>query len=145
MSIVAVVSGAFCSGGEISKQVAKRLGYKWEREPFIHESARKFDATAAKLARTMTGDRTLLNALTREYEKDVAYLKTTMAEMLAGDDIVRQGPATHLIPSTVSHVLKVGIIADDEKARPAGRTGPDPGRTAIGKSGRCRPADLQGH
>jgi two-component system, OmpR family, response regulator CpxR len=114
MPIIAVVSGAFCSGGRISKQVADRLGYKWKREAFIHEAARKFDATATKLARTMTGDRTLLNTLTREYEKGVAYLKATMAGMLAGDDIVRQGPAAYLIPSTVNHVLKVGITADDD-------------------------------
>ena len=114
MSIIAVVSGAYCSGDGISKRVADRLGYAWEGEAFIQKAARKFDTTATKLARAMTGDRALLNVLTREYEKSVVYLKVAMAEMLARDDIVYHGPATHLIPSAIGHILKVGIIADDD-------------------------------
>ncbi len=126
MSIIAVVSGLYCSGDAISKQVSDRLGYTLESESFIQEAAREFDTTPTKLTRAMTGDRALFNVVTREYEKSVAYLKAAMAEMLARDDIVYHGPATYLIPPMIDHVLKVGIIADDAyRIRQAAESGVD--------------------
>ena len=112
MSIIAVVSGIYCSGEEIAKQVADRLAYALVGEELIETAAQKFDTSPDKLARAMTGDRSFFNVVTHEYEKSIVYLKAALAELIARDSLVYHGPATHLIPPTISHVLRVGIVAD---------------------------------
>jgi CheY-like chemotaxis protein len=50
---------------------------------------------------------------TRDREKGLIYVRAALAEMIAQDDTVYFGPATHLIPKDITHVLRVGIVADE--------------------------------
>ncbi len=114
MSIIAVFSGAYCSAEEIVQQVADRLGYTMVSQALIEKAAHKFGTEAEKLARAMTGSRGFFNALTHEWEKSLIFTKSALAEMLGTDEQIYHGPATHLIPSTISHVLRVGVVAEPD-------------------------------
>ena len=112
MSIIAVASGIYCSGEEIAQRVADRLAYALVGEELIDTAAQKFGTAADKLARAMTGDRSLFNVVTHEHEKSIVFLKAALAELLARDSLVYHGPATYLIPPAISHVLRVGVVAE---------------------------------
>ncbi|MBW2525401.1 MAG: response regulator [Deltaproteobacteria bacterium] len=114
MSIVAVFSGAYCSAEAIAQKVADQLDYAVFGDELLQEAARKLGASDKMLARSMTGARAFLNMFTRDREKGLIYVRAALAEMLAKDDLVYLGPATHLIPKEISHVLRVGIVADDD-------------------------------
>jgi two-component system response regulator CpxR len=114
MSIVAVFSGAYCSAETIARKVAERLDYAFFGDELLREAARKLGASDKMLSRSMTGARAFLNMFTRDREKGLIYVRAALAEMIAQDDLVYLGPATHLIPKAITHVLRVGIVADDD-------------------------------
>jgi len=114
MAVIAVFSGAFCSAEQIIGQVAQRLGYSVVGPELIEQAAQSFGTSAEKLARAMTGSRGFLDAITHEWAKSIVYLKAALAQLLKTDDQIYHGPAMHLIPGALTHVLRVGIIADQE-------------------------------
>jgi two-component system response regulator CpxR len=111
MSIIAMVSGVFCSGEEIATRVAERLGYRLVGDGLLETAAKQFGTSEKKLARAMAGDRSLFNSVTHEYEKSVIYLKAASAELLTKDELVYHGPAAYLMPQSIGHVLRVGVQA----------------------------------
>ena len=91
MSIIALVSGIYCSGDEIAKQLAERLEYDLVSGELAEDAAQKFGTTVDKLNRAMSGDRALFNIITHDHEKSVVYLKAALAEL--GVDFVLEGSA----------------------------------------------------
>lgn len=112
MSLIAVFSGDHSSAEEIVQQVADRLSYKIVARELLEEAAREFNVAEDKLARALTGSRGFFNALTREWEKSLIYTRAALAQLLRTDEQIYHGPATHLIPAAISHVLRVGVVAD---------------------------------
>lgn len=111
MPIVAIVSAVHSAGEEIARQVAKRLHYTYLGEELIEEAAKSFAVSADQLRRAM-GKRGLRDSVTHEQEKSIVYIKATLAQHLLQNDLVYHGPAAHLIPASISHTLKVGIVGD---------------------------------
>ena len=122
MSLIAVFSGDHSSAEEIVQQVADRLSYKIVARELLEEAAREFNVAEDKLARALTGSRGFFNALTREWEKSLIYTRAALAQLLRTDEQIYHGPATHLIPAAISHVLRVGV----SPTRRTGSPGPRP-------------------
>jgi two-component system response regulator CpxR len=112
MSIIAVFSGAYSAGEKISQTVARLLDYTLIGDRLLSEAAQAHGTSVDRLARATTGERAFFNKVTHEWEKSIIYIKATLAQYLAKDDLVVHGPAMHLIPREISHVLKVAIVAD---------------------------------
>ncbi len=112
MAIISIFSGSFCHGEEIAPKVAETLHYELIEQKLYDLTSQKYDLPAEKLLKAMLGKVTFLNKLTHDREKAVARVKLMLAEMAATDDIVLTGPAGHLFPRTVAHVLKTCIIAN---------------------------------
>jgi CheY-like chemotaxis protein len=112
MSVIAIFSGVYSSAEEIAQRVADELGYALIGQELLDDAASRFDTTTKKLARALSGDRGIFDGMTHESDKAIVYLKAALAERLKADDLVYLGPATHLIPRTISHVLRVAIVAD---------------------------------
>lgn len=112
MSLVTIFSGPFCGAEAIAEQVAERMEYVLSGEDLLERAAAAHGTTAAKLARAMTGDRSLFDGLTHEREKSLTYIKAALAEALADDNHVLLGPAVQLVPRSIGHVLRVCIVAD---------------------------------
>ncbi len=114
MAIVGIFSGSFCHGEEIADKAATRLNYERIEQRLLEQTSRSYDVDVDKLIRSMTGKAPFLNRLTREREKNIAYLKVTLAELIQLDKRLLFGHATHLLPSTVPHILKVCVIANHD-------------------------------
>lgn len=114
MAIVAIFAGTFCHADEVVEKVQERLGYAPLAERLLDETSRRHGIPAKKLLHAMTGSAPLLNRYTHEREKSIAYLKSVLAELILDDNQILYGSAAHLLPRTISHILKVCIIANHD-------------------------------
>ena len=114
MSIIAVFGGFYSGGEEIAREVANRLNYTFVSDNLLNETAKTYETSVDKLERAMTGELALFNSVTHEWEKSIMYIKAVLAEYLLSVDIVYYGSALHFIPTEISHVLKVAIVADQK-------------------------------
>lgn len=127
MSSVAIVGGMYCSGGLIAKQVADRLGFKSVGQELLVETAAKYGTSVKKLARALTGSRPFFDGLTHDQDESLIYIRAALAELVSADNLVYRGVAAHLIPSEITHMLRVCLVADREHRvqRAAERDGVD--------------------
>jgi len=112
VAIVTVFSGSYCHGKEIAQKVTKQLGYKSIEEKVLDITVEKYGSTKEKLLKSIKGQLTLFNAFTHDREKNFARLKLSLAELMVDDNILLYGYTGHLLPRTISHVLKTCIIAN---------------------------------
>ena len=112
MAIISIFSGSFCRGEEIAEKAAQVLNYKRIDDILIGETSAEFDVAAKKLEQTLQGEVPALNKFTREKEKNTAFLRTVLARLIEDDNLVIHGPAVHLLPRNISHILRVCVIAD---------------------------------
>jgi two-component system response regulator CpxR len=112
MSVIALVSESYCAGEEIARQVAERLGYSLVSQELYEAAADKFDVPVETLQRALSGERSLLEAFTRDYERSVSYVKAVLSQMLIQQYFVFHGVAMRLIPQAITHVLRVGIVGE---------------------------------
>ncbi len=111
MAIITIFSGEGCNGEEISQLVAEQMGYNRIGESLRTETSRRFNIPIDNFRQALSGRLSLFNKFTREREKNIAGFKKVLAELLEDDNLLLHGFATHLLPSSVSHVLKVCLIA----------------------------------
>ncbi|MBN1212288.1 MAG: response regulator [candidate division Zixibacteria bacterium] len=114
MAIIAIFSGSFCEGEVIAARVAEELGYESVGDKIIAEAARRCDTDPDKLLRSLSGHSPLFGRLTHAREKNIASLRAVLSEFLVEDKQLIFGPAVHLIPRYIAHVLKVCIIANHD-------------------------------
>jgi two-component system, OmpR family, response regulator CpxR len=114
MAVISIFSGSYCQATEVAKKTAEKLGYKVIADELIAKTSEKYNIPAEKILKVLTGPTPFFNKLTREKERYTAYVKEVLAETLQSNDLVYHGLATLLIPSGISHVLKVGIYADHQ-------------------------------
>jgi len=112
LAIITIFSGSYCGGDEVVAGTVARLGYKSIERQLFEETGKRYQTSVEKLERSLYGAEPLLNRLTHEREKNIAYLKVVLAELIAADNVVIHGCAAHLLPRTIPHVLRVCIIAN---------------------------------
>jgi CheY-like chemotaxis protein/cytidylate kinase len=112
MAIVLIFSGSFCHGDEIADAVAQRLGYDRIDAEVIRKASRDRGVPEPKLVKAMSGPPPFFNRLTHEREKNLAYVKAALADLIQQDDVVYHGFASHFVPQAVTHALRVCLIAN---------------------------------
>ena len=111
MAIICIISGSFCHGDEIADMVCGELGYKRIDGELIKLVEERFGGSEASVRRTMHGSPPFFNRLTHERERNLASLRLAMAELIQPDNLVFHGLAGFLLPRSLSHVLRVCLIA----------------------------------
>jgi ActR/RegA family two-component response regulator/cytidylate kinase len=112
MAVVTIFSASHCHEDEVALAVADHLSYRLlSSEELIAQAASRFDVADKTLSGAMHGSLSFLNRLTREKERSVTYLRSTLAELIADDRLVYHGFAGHLLPDSLSHVLRVALVA----------------------------------
>ncbi len=114
MAIITLFSGPYCSGDEVAQGVADHLGYQRVDEEVLVEAAKRSKLTVDKLKRSLSGSPGFLGKFTKEHERALAYLRAALADMLHRDNLVLHGYVTHLIPLSITHVLKICLIANTD-------------------------------
>jgi two-component system response regulator CpxR len=114
MAVITIFGGAFCQIEEVVPKVAQELGCQIIDEQILEEAARRFKTSREKLEKALVGPEPFFNKLTHEREKHVAWLRLVVAEMMQPDKVIVRGCLGHLIPRTISHVLRVCLIANHD-------------------------------
>ncbi len=112
MAIVAIISGSFCHGDDVADLAAEQTGYSRIEEKLLEETSRRYDTSREKLRKSMTETGSFFDKYRRLREKNIARLKNVLADLIQSDNLLLSGPAGHLLPRTVSHTLKVCVIAN---------------------------------
>ena len=112
MAIVTIFGGSYCHADEIAKAVTERLHYESIEERLIDITAERYEISKEKLVKSIKGQATFFNKLTHDREKNIARLKLVLAELTAKDNCLLAGFGGHLLPRTVTHILRTCIIAN---------------------------------
>lgn len=113
MPVIAIFSGSYCNADPIVEAAQGQLNYRLINDAALVAAASKESGIAqGKISRAFKAKPSLFNKFTREREQALAYLRLATAKALDEDGLIVHGFCTHLIPTKISHVLKVCLIAD---------------------------------
>ena len=126
MSVMTLFSSSFCGMESLEAQLLQRTGYRLITDAEMVKHASSLSGIdEKKIASVFKAKASVFNKFTQEKERSVAWLRLSMAEMLTMDNLIISGFCGHLIPKTITHVLRICVIAD-MKAR-IDRAGVDDG------------------
>ncbi len=109
-----MIIGSFCRGEEVSQLVSERLQYRSLNEILFKEMRERYGLSEDKIHKSLLGSESILGKYRRERQKNITYLKTVLAELIQDDNQILQGPVSWLLPSTISHILRICIIANHD-------------------------------
>jgi len=113
MSIITFFSGAFCDGAPIIEKCREQTGYPVIDDARILSEAGKISGLPEKkITGAFSAKTSIFNQFTHEKERSVAYLRLAVSSLLNNDNLIISGASGILIPKTISHVLRVCLIAD---------------------------------
>jgi two-component system response regulator CpxR len=113
MSIISVVSATFCREDEVIQGVLDRTGLRLVTDQdLVNRAAKSSGMSEAAIAKAFSSKRSVFNSFTRERERTIAHLKVAVAQVVAGDGVLLAGFCAHLVPSRISHALRVCLVAD---------------------------------
>lgn len=125
MPIITLFSGLFCREQQVIDDIRASTGYRViSDDAVVAEASRKFGVPEGKVRRACAAKTSVFNRFTREKESCVAYLKCALGGLLDGEHLLVSGFTSHLIPTRISHALRVCLIADmNYRRRVAGESG----------------------
>lgn len=101
-----------CHGEKVAALTAESMGFDRIDESLYTTSSKQFNIPRDKFVSALSGRVSLFNKFTREREKHIAGFKKIMTGLMKDDNILLHGIASSLIPGTISHVLRVCLIAN---------------------------------
>lgn len=115
MSIITITANSYCKGKQIAKSVAKRLEYEYaDSEIILPLVSKKFGVSESKLVQTLKDIPSSIAMFSQAKQEHIIYIDTMLAEYMLKNDIVYYGAVGLPLVQSISHVLKVRIIADLE-------------------------------
>ena len=112
MSIISIFSGGFCQEEPIIREIITRTGYRHiSDDEVVDEASGSSKLAPSKLKRAFSAKTSIFNKFTLEKERSLAYIKLAVADMIATGKAIITGYAGLLIPTAVSHNLRVCLIA----------------------------------
>jgi cytidylate kinase len=115
MAIITISRGCFSHGKEIAESVAKKLGYECISEEILLEASELFQVPETKLFESLHDAPGLLERLTHARQRFIDGFQAMLLEHVVRDNVVYHGFAGQIFLGSISHVLKVRVIADMEK------------------------------
>jgi CheY-like chemotaxis protein/cytidylate kinase len=106
-------SGVFCKDDAVIREVLSKTGYKAITDNEVAAKAGKISGMSeSKIRQAFSAKTSVFNRFTHEKERSVAYLRRALAEIMAEDNLIIAGFSGMLIPETITHALKICLIAD---------------------------------
>ncbi len=114
MPDVTIFSSNFCKAEETYQELLKQTNLKHLNDDVLIDNASKISAlTDEQFNRLFAGKTSVFNTFTHERERGLAYMKIVVAEALKDNSCLITGFSSHLIPRSIHHILKVGLIGDN--------------------------------
>ncbi|GAB6145700.1 cytidylate kinase-like family protein [Desulfocicer niacini] len=114
MSIVTISRGSSSMGKAVAEKVAATLGYKVLSRDLLLNASDKFHVSQQSLLQALHDAPGLKDRYKNTKQIYLAYVRATLLEMVAGDNVVYHGLAGHLLLKGLDHVLKIRIIGNLE-------------------------------
>lgn len=114
MSVVAISRGSYSRGREIAERVAHNLGYACISREVLEDASKQFGVSEVDLLRALRDAPSLMDRLTFEKEKYVAFVQVSLLEHIQRDNIVYHGLAGHYFLRGIPHVVKVRVVGERE-------------------------------
>ena len=115
MAIVVIDGGSFCHADDVAAALGEQIELdRLDDERLFSVAHDRFGVEPRRLARLMYGSRTMLDRARRDEARLVAYLRAAVADAVSRDRQLYLGGAGHLIPPSITHVLKVCIGGTSE-------------------------------
>lgn len=113
MSVITVFNALHCNEHLIVPQLVAKTGYRLVEDGEIVALAGRLSGIAPdRVSRAFASKASLFNPFTHEKERSVAYLRLAVAEILAEGNMVVAGFCGHLIPASISHILRICLVAE---------------------------------
>jgi two-component system response regulator CpxR len=113
MSVITVFNALYCNEELIVPQLVAKTGYRLVNDSEIVALAGKLSGIAPdRISRAFSSKTSLFNPFTHEKERSVAYLRLAVAEILAEGNMVVAGFCCHMVPATISHILRICLVAE---------------------------------
>ncbi|WP_372680108.1 response regulator [Desulfosarcina sp.] len=113
MSVIAIFSGIFSSADAVVRDVMDSTGYRLITDDRLVTSAAETSGMPeSKVQRAFSAKTSVFNKFTHEKECSIACLRLALATELEKGPAVVHGFSSLLIPQSVSHMLRVCIIAE---------------------------------
>ncbi len=114
MAILTISRGSYSMGKAVAEKVAANLGYRVISRDLLLKASDKFHTPEQTLLRAIHDAPGMLERYNHTRQIYMAYIRSALLEMIAGDDVVYHGLAGHLLLKGLDHVLKIRIIANLE-------------------------------
>lgn len=115
MPIITISRGSYYHGKSIAEKLAQRLGYECVSRDHIIENLDKFHLPEIKLIRGLDDAFSVLDRFPHGKKRFKRAVRSAILQHFRKGNVVYHGLVAHHFVSTISHVLKVRIIADTEK------------------------------
>jgi len=113
VSVISIFSGAFCKDDLIVEEIISSTTYALiTDEEVLSRAGRMAGIDREKFRRAFSSKTSVFNKFTHEKERSIAHLKLSLAEFMREDNLLISGYCSQLIPASISHVLRVCLIAD---------------------------------
>ena len=113
MSVITMFSGSFCGQDAIMDAVVAATGFaRISDRDITRQAAKRSGLDEDKICRAFSARTSVFNKFTHEKERSVAHVKLVLAEMLHEDNLLFSGFSARAVPSEITHVLRVCLIAD---------------------------------
>ena len=120
MPIITMFSGSFCEEDPVVQEIVSRTGYRHiADDEIVAEASRRSGLAENKIKRSFTSATSVFNNFTHEKERSIAYIKLVVADMIMADNLLITCFSGQLIPKTISHILRVCLIAPINGVVPA--------------------------
>jgi len=114
MAIITISRGSYYRGKEVAEKLAAILGYECISREILLEASQEFNIPEIKLVRAIQDAPKILERLTHEKEKYVAYIRAALLKHVQRDNVVYHGLFGNFFLQGIPHVLKVRIVGDLE-------------------------------
>jgi len=113
MPIINIFGGSFCRKEQVVRKLMSSTGFvRLSDEQIVSSAAQLSGLAEERISKALTAKHSVFNRFTREKERAVAWLKLAAARTLTGEDLILDGAVGLLIPHSVTHCLRVCLIAD---------------------------------
>ncbi|MCA1743652.1 MAG: response regulator, partial [Desulfovibrionales bacterium] len=113
MPIITVFSVPYCNEEKVVKNLSEKMGLELVTDKQIISTASStYGIPEDKFYKALFDKRSVFNAFTRDKERCVACYKAALASIFLKQDLVFQGFGGFLVPKSLTHVLKVCLMAE---------------------------------
>jgi cytidylate kinase len=112
MAIITISRGSYSMGKAVAQKVADKLGYTIISRDLLFKASDRFHVSQKTLEKAIHDAPGIFERYSHTKEIYLAYIRSTLTEMVAGGNVVYHGLAGHLLLNRLSHVLKIRITAN---------------------------------